>query len=115
MKAALMIEPTVGDKNAIEIWAAEEYRDGVSAGAAARQLCRSLGAYNEAPTLKRLLEDMLGDANERSLDYSLAIDAIRDLISVIDFMRAGDGSMPLLGQTKVAKAEAILLGRQHAQ
>lgn len=43
----------------------EEYREGVSAGAAARQLCRSL---NRGSHLKRMLEDMLGEANKSSHD-----------------------------------------------
>lgn len=54
----------------IEVWAAQEYRPGVSPGAAARQLCRSLGANGAAPTLQRLLEDMLAAANRASFDRS---------------------------------------------
>lgn len=50
----------------IERWAAQEYQPGVSAAAAARQLCRQLGCNGYAPELKRLLEDMLADANEQS-------------------------------------------------
>lgn len=61
------------DQNQIETWAAEEYRDGVSPGAAARQLCRSLGANGVAPTLKRLLEDMLSNANRRSFDRAMIL------------------------------------------
>ncbi len=53
-------------ENMIETWAAEEYREDVSAGAAARQLCRSLGIAGSAPTLRRLLEDLLGEANDRA-------------------------------------------------
>lgn len=60
----------IDDGNAVERWAAEEYREGVSPGAAARQLCRSLGANGAAPTLQRLLEDMLSDANRASFDRS---------------------------------------------
>lgn len=58
------------DPNLIETWAADEYREGVSPGAAARQLCRLLGAHGEAPTLKRMLEDMLSNANFASFDRS---------------------------------------------
>jgi hypothetical protein len=56
--------------NVIEKWCKDEYREGVSAGAAARQLCSLLGAYDEAPTLKRILEDILSDANRASFDRS---------------------------------------------
>ena len=58
------------DFDPIEGMAAAEYREGVSPGAAARQLCRSLGAHGVAPTLKRLLEDMLSNANRASFDRS---------------------------------------------
>lgn len=60
----------MSENNPIETWAAEEYREGVSPGAAARQLCRSLGANGVAPTLKRLIEDLLADANRASFDRS---------------------------------------------
>lgn len=63
------------EENVIETWAREEYRESVSPGAAARQLCRSLGASNAAPTLKRMLEAMLADANRASFDRSQVLDA----------------------------------------
>ena len=47
----------------IDSLAKQEYRDGVSAGAAVRQLCRSL---QSAPNLKRLLEDLLADGNRQA-------------------------------------------------
>ncbi len=47
----------------IEMLAKQEYEDGVSAGAALRQLCRSI---ENAPTLKRLIEDELADFNRQS-------------------------------------------------
>ena len=56
--------------NIVEQWAREEYREGVSAGAAARQLCRLLGISGQFPTLKRMLEDMLADANRANQDRS---------------------------------------------
>lgn len=59
--------------NVIEQWAAEEYKAGVSPGAAARQLCRSLGAAGNAPTLKRMLEDLLAKANRASFDRSMIL------------------------------------------
>lgn len=59
--------------NVIEQWARDEYREGVSAGAAARQLCRLLGAYDAAPTLQRMLEDMLGDRNMASHDRHMIL------------------------------------------
>lgn len=57
--------------NYVERLARDEFRDGVSAGAAARQLCRSLGATGTATSLKRMLEDMLADANRASFDRSM--------------------------------------------
>jgi hypothetical protein len=56
----------------IDAMVKEEYREGVSAGAAARQLCRSLSARSE---LKRMLEDMLGDANKSAHDRWRILDA----------------------------------------
>jgi hypothetical protein len=56
--------------NAIEQWANEEYREGVSPEAAARQLCRSLGVSGEYPTLKRMLEGMLENSNKNDHDRS---------------------------------------------
>ncbi|UEM08021.1 hypothetical protein JL101_035820 (plasmid) [Skermanella rosea] len=64
------------DENIIETWTKAEYREGVSAGAAANQLCRQLGAYSyTAPTLKRLLEDMLIEANKRTFDRNQILQA----------------------------------------
>jgi hypothetical protein len=57
-------------ENEIETWAKHGYRDGVSPGAAARELCRTLGAIGCAPTLRRMLEDMLADRNRASFDRS---------------------------------------------
>jgi hypothetical protein len=56
--------------NVIEKWTQEVFKVGVSAGAAARQLCRSLGAHGEAPTLKSMLETMLAEANKESMIYA---------------------------------------------
>lgn len=63
-------------ENVIEKWAREEYREGVSAGAAARQLCRHLGASGQAPTLQRMIEDMLADRNRASFDRSCILRAV---------------------------------------
>lgn len=60
-------DPSRGGWNDIEKLAREEYREGVSAGAAARQMCRCL---DSAPTLKAILEDMLGEANRQAFDRS---------------------------------------------
>lgn len=79
------------NQNPIETWAAEEYREGVSPGAAARQLCRSLGAHGVAPTLKRLLEDMLSTANRASFERSQLIDALRTIAEVDDDGFTSDG------------------------
>jgi hypothetical protein len=65
--------------NVIEQWCQAEYREGVSAGAAARQLCRTLGCFDEAPTLKRMLEDMLADANRASFDRASILRAVDDV------------------------------------
>ena len=58
------------EKPVVEMWAEDEYRDGVSAGAAARELCRMLGASGHYPTLQRMLEDLLAaafnDAREKA-------------------------------------------------
>lgn len=52
----------------LEQIARDEYREGVSPGAAMRQLCRMLGISGEYPTLQRLLEDVLADHNRASHD-----------------------------------------------
>ena len=62
--------------NPIEKWCQDEYREGVSPGAVARQLCRMLGASNAAPTLQRMLEDMLSEANRRAFDRSQILSAV---------------------------------------
>lgn len=59
--------------NAIEEFAKEEFQPGVSAGAAARQLCRTLGACGYAPTLKRMLEELLASANVASHERYLIL------------------------------------------
>lgn len=61
-----------GLSNGIERLAQEEYREGVSAGAAARQLCRCLSHKSH---LRRMLEDMLGEANKSSHDRWRILDA----------------------------------------
>ena len=62
--------------NLIEKWTQGEYRDGVSPGAAARQLCRTLGGVGGYDTLKRLLEDMLAERNRASFDRSCILRAV---------------------------------------
>lgn len=59
----------------IDAMVKEEYREGVSAGAAARQLCRSLSRTSE---LRRMLEDMLGDANRSAHDRYRILEAFRE-------------------------------------
>jgi hypothetical protein len=66
------------EKPIIEQWAEEEYREGVSAGAAARQLFRTLGCSGQYPKLKQMLEDMLTDANRASADRSAILFAFDD-------------------------------------
>lgn len=50
-----------------------EWREGVSAGAAARQICRSLGP---ASSLKLLLEAMLDEANETAQERARILNEI---------------------------------------
>ncbi len=52
-----------------------EWREGVSAGAAARQICRSL---DPSSPLKLLLEAMLSDANEAAQDRSIILNEIKE-------------------------------------
>lgn len=54
---------------------AKEWTDGRSAGAAARQVCRSL-EFNTP--LRNLLEEMLGKANSDSHDRYLILQAFKD-------------------------------------
>jgi hypothetical protein len=55
---------------------AREWREGVSAGAAARQVCRSLDPHS---SLKRLLETLLAEANQASHErYQIVEDVRRD-------------------------------------
>lgn len=70
LEGSAMSQGVVAELNVIEQYAREEYREGVSAGAAARQLCRSLGAHGGAPTLRKMLEDMLADYNRANFDRS---------------------------------------------
>jgi len=61
------------DHKTINDLVAHEWRPGVSAGAAARQICRSLGPS----ALKELLEALLTEANEASHDRYLILDEIK--------------------------------------
>jgi hypothetical protein len=65
--------------NVIEKRSQDEFKDGASAGAAARQICLHLGIHNEAPTLKRLLEELLADANRSSFDRSQILRAFDEV------------------------------------
>lgn len=67
----------------IERWVAEEYRPGVSAGAAARQVCRQLGCNGHAPELKRLLDDMLADFNEQNHEFMRERSVLREVLADI--------------------------------
>jgi hypothetical protein len=64
----------------IESWVADEYQIGISAHAAARQLCRRLEDF---PNLKRLIEDLLADANRGSFEQSQTTDTLREVLSAI--------------------------------
>lgn len=57
----------------LEKLVAEEWPDGRSPEAAARELCRSLGVAGIAPTLQRLLTDMIGRANFAAHDRNLIL------------------------------------------
>lgn len=71
-------------KPVVELWAEQEYVDGVSAGAAARQLCRNLSSNGAYPTLKRMLEDMLSEANREAHIRAKLLDAARLGASALD-------------------------------
>lgn len=71
-------------ENVIETWAKEEYREGISAHAAARQLCRSLGCYGHAPVLKKMLEDLLAEANKSSHEYAMQRNALRTVLDDVN-------------------------------
>lgn len=62
--------------NEIEKLVRDEYAQGRKGGAAARELCRSLGCFDIAPTLREMLEDMLAAANRASFDRSCILRAI---------------------------------------
>jgi hypothetical protein len=64
--------------NGIEKQARDEFREGVSAGAAARELIRSLGCSGTAPTLKRMLEETLAKANRQNLHPSCILREFED-------------------------------------
>lgn len=70
-------------KPAVEAWAEEEYREGVSPHAACRQLIRSLGCSGHYPTLKRMLEDLLADANRSSHEHAMTKDALRTVVQSV--------------------------------
>lgn len=53
----------------------DEFRDGVSPGAAARQMCRSLP---QGSAVRRMLEEMLAKANRASFDRSCILRAFED-------------------------------------
>jgi hypothetical protein len=56
--------------NKIDELVKHEWQPGISAGAAARQLCRSLAPDS---ALKALLEAMLADANEAAQDRAMIL------------------------------------------
>lgn len=61
--------------NTINELVKKEWRTGVSAGAAARQICRSLAPDS---ALKLLLEAMLSDANEAAQDRAAILNEIME-------------------------------------
>lgn len=63
----------------IETLCEEEFREGVSAGAAARQMCRSLPRGSK---VREMLETMLAEANCRSFDRSVILHDFRELFPV---------------------------------
>lgn len=60
-------------RDELEKLVADEWPAGRSAEAAARELCRSLGVSGIAPTLQRLLTDMIGRANFAAHDRNLIL------------------------------------------
>lgn len=71
------------EKPVVEAWAEKEYGEGISAHAAARQLCRELGCSGHYPTLKRMLEDLLAAANRSSHEHAMTKDALRTVVSSV--------------------------------
>lgn len=72
-KAALAARPEAPSdagwsREDLEAFVAREWPEGRSAGAAARELVRALGVRGLAPTLQRLLTDLLGQINFASTD-----------------------------------------------
>lgn len=61
--------------NAINDLVKHEWREGISAGAAARQVCRSL---DPSSPIKLLLEAMLSDANEAANDRASILNEIQE-------------------------------------
>lgn len=62
----------------IEEMTKSEWPEGRSAGAAARELCRALSCNGASPTLQRLLETLLGDANLQSHDRAMILSAFKE-------------------------------------
>ncbi|PRD42112.1 hypothetical protein C5748_18350 [Phyllobacterium phragmitis] len=62
-------------RQGVDALARAEYHDGVSPGAAARQMCRSLP---QSSMLKRMLEDMLAEANRTHHDRYRILQAFDD-------------------------------------
>lgn len=60
-------------RETLERIVAAEWPEGRSAGAAARELCRTLGAAGISPTLQRLLNELLGQANFAAHDRTLIL------------------------------------------
>lgn len=69
------------EKPVVEAWAEKEYGEGISAHAAARQLCRELGCSGHYPTLKRMLEDLLAEANDGAQAFSRGRNQLRDVLA----------------------------------
>jgi hypothetical protein len=51
--------------------------------AATRQLIRSLGCAGHYPTLKRMLEDLLADANRSSHEHAMTKAALRTVVQSV--------------------------------
>lgn len=64
----------------VEWWARRAYYAGRSAGAAARDLISDLGSNGCAPTLQRMLVDLLDDANRASHAHSETTETLREVV-----------------------------------
>lgn len=62
----------------LEALVRQEWPEGRSAGAAARELCRWLGAHGKAPTLVKMLQEMSANLNRANSDRAQILKDFED-------------------------------------